>query len=55
MKLTMKEILNKYSDCDMFSLTGTISDCYLREEDFLGALEKKKIHQREQLKKFYIL
>ena len=37
-KLTMKEILNKYSDCDMFSLTGGIVR-YNTQEKFKSPLE----------------
>ena len=42
MGLTMKKILEKFDDCDMFSLTGPTSRRYITitEEEYLGKTKK---------------
>ena len=51
--MTMKEILEKYSLCDMFSLTGKIYNCCITEQEYLNALREIKNKDMEELKKFY--
>lgn len=53
MTLTMNELLEKYSDCDMFSLTGGVYNCNITEKEFLNALNKMKEKEKQQLKDFY--
>ncbi len=53
MKLTMKDILEKYSDCDMISLTGGTYKCCITEKEYLDALNKIKNEKKKELKRFY--
>lgn len=53
MELTMKDILEKYSDCDMFSLTGEIYNYNITEKEYLDALKAIKNKQKKEIKNFY--
>lgn len=55
MKLIMKNILDKYSDCDMFSLTFSPSEYEFKitEEEYLNALDKVKEAERTGLRRIY--
>jgi hypothetical protein len=53
MKLTMPEILEKYKECDMFSLTGVASGYRITKEEFFKALKNKKEEDINRLKKVY--
>lgn len=51
--MTMNEILEKYSDCDMFSLTGDIYNYSITEQEYLNALRKAKNKNKKEIKSFY--
>ena len=53
MKLTMKEILEKYNDCDTFCLTGTVDGYKVSEKEFSDALAYKKKRNRQYLEEKY--
>ena len=50
MELTMKDILEKYSDCDMFSLTGEIYNYSITEKEYLNALKEIKNKNKKEIK-----
>lgn len=49
----MKKILNQYSDCDVFSLTGEVSGLNVTEEEFVGAINKMEQTNKEVKRKQY--
>lgn len=51
MGLTMKKILEKYSNCDTFSLTGGALEYNITEEEFLNALKKIEEMTKEEKRK----
>jgi len=53
MGLTMKKILDKYSDCDVFSLIGRVFECNITEEEFLSSLVKVEEKNKEEKRKIY--
>ena len=53
MKLTMKEILEKYNDCDTFCLTGMVDGYKVSEKEFSDALAYKKESNRQYLEDKY--
>ncbi|MBQ2872425.1 MAG: hypothetical protein IJE89_00280 [Bacilli bacterium] len=53
MGLIMKKIIDKYSDCDMFSLTGGTLGLSITEEEFLNALNKMEEQTKEEKRKEY--
>ena len=53
MKLTMKEILEKYNDCDTFCLTGMVDGYKVSEKEFYDALAYKKESDRQYLEDEY--
>lgn len=53
MGLTMMEILNKYEDCNKFSLTGNAYGYNVTEEEFLNALVKLEEDEKEDKRKIY--
>jgi len=53
MGLTMKKILEKYSNCDVFSLTGRAFGYNVSEEEFLKALNKMESSSKEEKRKQY--
>ena len=53
MGLTMKRILDRYDDCNKFSLTGSILGYKITEEEFLNAILKCEEFNKEEKRKFY--
>ena len=53
MKLTMKEILEKYNYCDTFCLTGMVDGYKVSEKEFYDALAYKKKRNRRYLEREY--
>lgn len=53
MGLTMKKIIDKYSDCDTFSLTGGAFNCNISEEEFLNALNRMEEQNKKEKRKQY--
>ena len=53
MKLTMKEILEKYNDCDTFSLTGMVDGYKVSEKEFYDALTYMKKRNSQYLEDEY--
>lgn len=53
MKLSMKEILDKYNDANKFSLTGSCSGYKITEEEFMNAIKDMEEHNKERHKKIY--
>ena len=53
MKLTMKEILEKYNYCDTFCLTGMVDGYKVSEKEFYDALAYKKENSRYFLEEDY--
>ena len=53
MKLSMKEILDKYADCDTISLTGITNGYKITEKDFDSALERVRQKTKDKLKSVY--
>lgn len=53
MGLIMEKILDKYSNCDVFSLTGRAYGCNVSEEEFLKALNKMESSSKEEKRKQY--
>lgn len=53
MGLTMKKIIDKYSDCDTFSLTGGALGLNITEKEFLNALSKIEKQNKEERRKEY--
>ena len=53
MKLTMKEILEKYNYCDTFCLTGMVNGYKVSEKEFYDALDYKKERNRRYLEREY--
>jgi len=55
MGLTMNKIIDKYSDGDMFSLTGRVWGYSVSEEEFINAINKMeeviKTNKRKEYKK----
>ena len=49
----MKEILEKYNDCDTFSLTGMVDGYKVSEKEFSDALAYKKKRNRQYLEEKY--
>lgn len=54
MGLTMHKILNKFNDCNIFSLTGNALDYHISEDEFINALNKIKQKDKQELKEIYI-
>lgn len=52
-KVSMKEIVEKYNDCDMFSLTCDAREYNVSKEDFLKALENIETKDIQELKEIY--
>ena len=50
MKLTMKQILEKYSDCDTFCLTGMVDGYKVSEKEFSDALAYMKKRNSQYLR-----
>ena len=54
MAITMKRILEKFNDCDMFSLTSKIYDeYYITQEEMTNALNKIKEIEKNELIEIY--
>ena len=53
MKLTMKEILEKYNYCDTFCLTGMVDGYKVSEKEFYDALAYKKKRNSQYLEEKY--
>lgn len=53
MRLSMKEILDKYNDANKFSLTGNYSGYKIAEEEFMNAIEDMEEHSKSQRREEY--
>lgn len=53
MGLTMQKILDKYSDCDTFSLTGGVVGYNVSDKEFLNALNKIESMTKEEKRAIY--
>lgn len=53
MGLTMQKILNKFGDCNIFSLTGRASKYNITEKEFLEALNKVKEKEKQRIYNYY--
>ena len=53
MGLTMEKILNRYSDCNKFSLTGRVLKYNITEEEFFNALAKIETKTKEEKRIIY--
>lgn len=53
MKLTMKQILDKFSDCDKFSLTIRANGYNITEEEFTLAINKKEQETKKEIRQIY--
>lgn len=53
MGLTMPKILNKFNDCNIFSLTGNALEYNISEAEFINALNKMKEKDKQELKEIY--
>lgn len=51
MRLSMKEILDKYNDANKFSLTGNYSGYKMTEEEFMNAIKDMEEHVRVNVEK----
>jgi len=49
----MKKILEKYSDCNTFSLTGGVFGYHITEDEFYNALNEMELYNKEKLRKMY--
>ena len=53
MRLSMKEILDKYNDANKFSLTGNYSGYKITEEEFMNAIKDMEEHSKSQRREEY--